>query len=40
MGKHTLRSYARGLRNRIWFVANIVFTSIYLIWRAFFYHPV
>lgn len=39
MGKHTLRSDARGLRNRIWFVVNIVFTCIYLIWRAFFTIP-
>lgn len=39
MEKHTLHSDARGLRNRIWFVGNIVFTCIYLIWRAFFTIP-
>lgn len=37
--KQTLRKDAKGLRNRIWFVLNILCTCIYLIWRAFFTIP-
>lgn len=34
-----LKRDAKALRNRIWFVLNILFTCIYLTWRAFFTIP-
>lgn len=38
-GKQTLGQGARSLKNRAWFVLNILFTCIYLTWRLFFTIP-
>lgn len=37
--KQIMRRDAKALRNRIWFVLNILCTCIYLTWRAFFTIP-
>lgn len=38
-GKHGLGKEVSSLKNRIWFILNILFTCIYLIWRLFFTIP-
>lgn len=36
---HTLGKDVSSLKNRIWFILNILFTCVYLIWRLFFTIP-